>query len=163
MVKEKGKKDEIIGLLKTLSYKTGFLCKKVVELGQVAEKKPLKSMVVATQDICESFGEKAEVVLGQVTDTVEKSTREIRASFKAGMDSVGEGHLQSSSKKTTLQKKEAVIEVPVAHKKKVVGKKTNAKSPVRKTKSKAQIEKKAPVNLDLEKEIENVTKDVAEV
>ncbi|MBF0503600.1 MAG: hypothetical protein HQL14_00720 [Candidatus Omnitrophica bacterium] len=144
MVKEKNKNSELQGLLKAISYKTGFLCKKVVELGRVAEKKPLKSVVVATQDICDSFGEKAEVVLDQVTKTVEKSTREIRQSFRAGMDSVSEGHVQSKPK---------VAQAVVLPKKKTVARKGGAKKAV----------KKVSADPDLEKEIEKATKDVAEI
>ncbi|MBF0511514.1 MAG: hypothetical protein HQL13_04205 [Candidatus Omnitrophica bacterium] len=151
MVKENNQKNPLGKLLKDISYKTGVLCKKVVGLGKVVEKKPWKSVVVATQDICEEVGEKAEVALDKVTKTVEKSTREIRESFKAGMESVKD-------------KQQGVIDVTVLGKKEADLKgKAKTKSPVRKTVTKKKIVKKTPVNLDLEKEIENVTKDVGQV
>jgi len=152
MVKEKTKKVAVGGMIKDISYKTGFLCKKVAELGKYADKKPLKSVVVATQDICESFGEKAEVVLDKVTKTVEKSTREIRASFKAGMDPVGQGHAEHNA---SVAKKEEVVAEPVIVKKKAAVKKVKPRAAVRKA--------KAVVDLDLEKEIEAVTKNVKDV
>ncbi|MBF0569706.1 MAG: hypothetical protein HQL18_02900 [Candidatus Omnitrophica bacterium] len=151
MAKGRNKKFADKGIVEAVSFRTGLFLKKVAGLRKVAEKKPWKSVVAATKDICDTVGEKAEIVMDKVTRTVEKSTHEIGESFKAGMDSVAETHVQSKA-----------AEAAAAPKKKPAAK-TGVRSPVKKVKIREKIEKEASADADLDEEINKITKDVADM
>ncbi len=154
MVKGKNNEFSVKSIMKTVSYGTGLVCKKVTGLNKkVTRTKAWKEMVAGTKEVCETVGEKVDVVLEKVVSSVEKSTQDIGASFQAGMESVTERGTKADD-----------TDAPVAPKKRPAGKTgTAAKRRVKKVVTSEEVEKAAPANVDLEKEIEGVTQDVKEI
>ncbi|HBR14151.1 MAG TPA: hypothetical protein DD723_01220 [Candidatus Omnitrophica bacterium] len=166
MTKEKSKKAVGKNFMKSVAYGTGTLCRKVMGLGKVAKTKPWKEMVSVTQELCETVGEKAGDVFQKVEKTVKKSTKDMGESFKAGMESVETGHAESKTRKESQEKKEiSSLSSPAKMvKKEAKGMiKGKAKGQVKKVGNKTTVKKEAPVNVDLEKEIEKMTEDVKDV
>ncbi|MBF0330869.1 MAG: hypothetical protein HQL17_02950 [Candidatus Omnitrophica bacterium] len=146
MAKPRSKKTAGGDIFQTITYGTGLFCKKMAELKKVTQTKEWKHAVNTTKDICEKVGAKAEAVIDTLTDAVEKGTKDIGTSFKAGMDSVAEGQ---EEKKPASKAKAKGSSKPRTRVKKVV--------------TEAEVEKAAPVEPALEKEIEAVTQDVTQV
>ncbi len=149
MAKEKNNKNSGEAFVKTVSYGTGLICKKIAALGKVTQTKAWKNAIAKTKDVCETVGGKADVLLDKVATSVEEGARDIGKSFNAGMKSVAE-----EAKETAVPKKKS------AGKARPKGK---LKSAARKAKVAAAVAQDIPVEPVLEQEIENVTKDVETV
>ncbi|MBF0479919.1 MAG: hypothetical protein HQL26_10595 [Candidatus Omnitrophica bacterium] len=159
MTSEKSKQVGKENFIKTVSFGTGIICRKVAGIGKVAQTKPWKNVVSSTHKLCDTVGTKTKTVFEKVKKSVSKNTKDITKSFKAGME---------DSDEAVIDIKPISSAVPIKRtatlaKKKTTGKATGKnKTSAKKAKNKAGVEKKVPVNADLEKEIESITKNVKE-
>ena len=163
MPKKENNKGALKGILEQMSYGTGVLCRKAVNIGKNAETKQWEKMTYDTQKLCETVGDKTKDVFKKMKKTVMKSTHDLEESFKEGMRSVSDEAVNIADIKSgdNAKKKERIMPVSLSKQKdKIkVKSKENAQGQAKKVKRKIKVE----LDDKLEKEIEDITRDVKEV
>lgn len=145
MVKKQTVKKGIVKkILKTVSYDTGVILRRAKKIGKITKGEPWEKMISGTQGLCHTVGDKTKDILGKMNKSVKKNVGELKESFADGMGSV---------------------EAPCCEDKKVIKAvpKGKVKTISKKAKHKVKARKEAPKDPMMEKEIEEITKDLGDV
>jgi hypothetical protein len=159
------------------------------DIGKVGKTKSWKKMVSGAEDLCEKVNENTKVIFKKASKSVKENLEDINESFKEGMESVAAEATQSETvqgkpspaKKTAKSRKKSkpvqkAVKKPapeqVAEGKAVVAPvveepagnviKKKRKAAPKKVKPAPAVTEEKLVNADLEKELEDTTKDVKE-
>lgn len=147
MVKAKNKKGIVKSILKTVSYDTGLVLRKASQIGKITETEPWEKMVSGTQELCQTVGDRTKVILQKVNRNVKKNVGDMKESFVEGMESV-----QSPCPDKKEDKFKAKVEA-----------KGKSKGGIKKVKQKIKLKKEVPINAEMEKEIDDITKGIEDV
>lgn len=193
IVKGKSEEGIVDTILKGVSYGTGVFMRKAADIGKVSETKSWKKVVSQTGALCEKVNTNTKAMFKKAKKTVKENISDMKESFVEGMESAADKTTQDKvvsepvADQPPVDAEAKVEEIPVlerhadsvkikkaideiAHKyktslpaKKKAGIKGKFKAVSGKVKCKIRAKKEAPVDADLEKQIENTTKGVKEI
>lgn len=157
------------GILKTVldkaSYSVGYICAKTAKIKDITKAKAWKDTVSASKDIIEKAGEKTT----ELIHDAQEGASHIKDSFVHGFESAkegiaGQGHVKKSSADSQKSKDKAAVlhDAKPKTSAKPKSKKKKKLSPKEKEKKLKEISE-APVDKDMEKEINKIDEGVAEV
>jgi hypothetical protein len=152
MVKRESNKGALKGILEQVSYGTGVLCRKAANLGKITETKQWEKLSSGTQKLYGTVGDKTKDVFKKM----EKNVHELEESFKEGMRSVSDEAVNPSDSKP---KQNAVVSLSKQKNKIIAKGKVRASGQAKKVRAKVKVE----LDDKLEKEIEDITRNVEEV
>jgi hypothetical protein len=155
MTSEKPQKGIVIKILNKLSYRTGSLCRKVTTLSNVTNTKPWGNIVSGTQELSQTVSEKSREVFTKAKTTLEKNVGDIKEAFTEGLKA-------EEAKADIAVKKVAKTQVEKT-KDKITKKIKDPGKTSKKSGRHILAKENVPLNADMEKEIEIMTRNVHDI